>query len=288
MTNQRTIFVTGGTGNQGGALARNLLQNGFKVKILTRHTESIKAGDLRRLGAEIIRGDLDEMNSFKNHLKDVNGIFSNPTYENGVNKEVKQGKVLADLAKAYSVPHLMYSSVGGADLKTGIPHFESKYEIENHVKSLGIPYTIIRPVSLYENFLLPQVKSRILKGKLVSPINRNTVQQFVSAQDIGRIGGEIFKNGEQYIGRTITVGAEQMDLEQAAAIFSEALGQNIKYQKLPGLITRLVMGKDLFTMFNWINAHNAIFVKDIEACKREFPGMVSLKSWIQQMFNTNN
>ena len=284
MTNQKTIFVTGGTGNQGGALARTLLRHGFKVKVLTRNTESIKAGDLRRLGVEIIRGDLDEMDSFKNHLKGVDGIFSNPTYENGVDREVKQGKGIADLAKRYGVPHLIYSSVGGAHLKTGIPHFESKFEIEDHIRSLSIPYTIIRPVSLYENFLLPQVKSRILKGKLVSPVNRNAIQQFITAEDVGRISGEMFMNREKYLGRTITVGTEQLDNQQVADIFSEALGKEIKYQKLPGLITRLVMGKDLHIMFRWINEHNAIFMEDISATKKEFPGMISLKEWIGKRF----
>ena len=72
---------------------------------------------------------------------------------------------LANLAKEYDVKHFLYSSVIGADLNTGIPHWESKFKIENHIKQINLPYTIIRPASLFENFLIPQVKSRIVKGK---------------------------------------------------------------------------------------------------------------------------
>ena len=86
------------------------------------------------------------------------------------------------------------------------------------------------------------------------------------------------------MGRTVTAGTEQLTNEQVAAIFTDALGKDIKYSKLPGLITRLDMGKNLHTMFKWVNANNAIFMEDIAAFKKEFPGLMSLKEWIQQRF----
>jgi uncharacterized protein YbjT (DUF2867 family) len=148
MNNSKTIFVTGGTGNQGGAVAKNLLQNGFTVKVLTRNPESANAQNLKRLNAEIIKGDLDNPDSFSDHLKDVDGIFSVQASDN-VKKEIKQGVTLANLAKELNIKHFVYTSLAPVEMHTGVPHFESKLVIENHIKSIGLPYTIIRPSELF-------------------------------------------------------------------------------------------------------------------------------------------
>ena len=280
----KTIFVTGATGNQGGAVAASLIKNGFKIKVLTRKTDSVKAQNLQKQNVELIKGDLSYLDTFRNHLKDIDGIFSVQTFENGIDKEIKQGMDLAMLAKEYGVDHLLYSSVAGADLNTGIPHFDSKYKIENYIKQLGLPYTIIRPNSLFENFLIPQVRSRILKGKLASPINQNKTQQFISAVDVGEISAGIFLNKDKYLGKTITIGSEEMNMQQVATIFSEVLGKEISYQKFPMLIARFVMGKDLYKMFKWINENDAIFMKDLELFKKENPNLLSLRQWIKLNF----
>jgi uncharacterized protein YbjT (DUF2867 family) len=217
-------------------------------------------------------------------LKSVDGIYSVQTFENGINKEIKQGVDLANLAKEYGINHFLYSSVAGADLITGIPHFESKFKIENHIKQIGLPYTIIRPNSLFENFIIPEVRSRIQKGKLASPINKNKTQQFISALDIGEIITNIFLNKDKYLGKVITIGSEEMDMEQVAKTFSEVLGKEINYQKFPLLIARFVMGKNLYKMFKWINENDAIFMKDLDAFKKEHPGLTSLKTWIKINF----
>lgn len=284
MNNPKVIFVTGVTGNQGGAVARNLINKGFKVRALTRNPTSAQAQNLRKQQVDIIEGDLNEQKTFSHHLKNIDGIFSVQTFENGIDKEIKQGINLANLAKEYNVPHFLYSSVVGADLQTGIPHFESKLKIEAHIKQLRLPYTILRPASFYENFLIPQVRSRLVNGKLVSPVDRNIVQQFISTEDIGRISTQIFINPGQYEGRTITMAAEQLDLVQVSGIFSKVLEKEIRYQKLPGLITRFAMGKDLYKMFKWINENGGVFIKDIGAFQKEFPDYLTLKEWIKINF----
>jgi uncharacterized protein YbjT (DUF2867 family) len=145
MERSKTFFVTGATGNQGGAVVKNLLARGYNVKALTRNPNSNKAKGLTNSKAEVINGDLNNPSGFAEHLKNVDGVFSVQTFENGIKKEIQQGIALADLAKQYAVPHFVYSSVIGSDAHTGIPHWESKFVVENHVKSLGLPYTVIRP-----------------------------------------------------------------------------------------------------------------------------------------------
>ena len=283
----KTIFVTGATGNQGGAVVASLIKNGFNFRALTRKTDSAKAQKLQKLNVELVKGDLNEVITYRNHLKDIDGIFSVQTFENGIEKEIKQGIDLANLAKEYGVNHFLYSSVAGADLNTGIPHFDSKFKIENHIKQLGLPYTIIRPNSLFENFLIPQVRSRILKGTLASPINNTKTQQFLSAIDIGEISADIFLNKEKYLGKTITIGSEEMNMQQVSKTFSQVLSKEISYQKLPMFITRIIMGKNLYKMFKWINENDAIFMKDLEVFKKENPNLTSLKQWIKLNFRNN-
>ena len=284
METPKKIFVTGATGNQGGAVVRNLLSRGFYVKALVRNPDAPAVKKIIQEHVEIIKGDLDDPASYKQHLKEAGGVFCNLVFKYGVDKEIKQGFDLINLSKENNVKHFVYASVIGCDLNTGIPHWESKFKIENHIKESGMGHTIIRPSSLYENFLFPQVKSGIMKGKLVMPTHKNKVQQFISSDDVGKVAATIFSNPEKYASQTITLAAEQMDGEQLAAVFSKAMNKKMKFQQLSMFIVWLAMGKKLAKMFRWINNNDALFVKDIPALKSEFQGMVTLEEWIRNNF----
>ena len=284
MTNNKTIFVTGGTGNQGGAVARKLAQQGFTVKVLTRNPNSAKALALKKLNVVLVQGDLNTADTYREHLRDAYGIFSVQTFENGNDKEIQQGITLATLGKVLDIKHFLYSSVFGANLSTGIPHIDSKFQIENYIRETGLPFTIIRPTSLFENFLIPQVKKGILKGKLVQPINRDTVQQYVAAEDIGNAAARIFSNYNDYVGRTIPLATEQLTTKEVADTFSKVLHIKIEYKKLPVVITRLFLGKALYKMFKWMNEKSFFSKEDIELTKKEFPGLLSLEKWIEMNF----
>ena len=280
----KKIFVTGATGNQGGATVRNLLSKGFQAKALVRNTVVSATKLIAHENLEIIKGDLDEPASYREHLKNTDGVFCNLIYTEGVEKETRQGIDLVNCSKEKNITHFVYSSVIGCDLNTGIPHWESKFKIENQLKASGINFTIIRPSSLYENLLIPDVKKRILKGKLVLPTSKNKVQQFISSEDVGKLATIVFSDPEKYQGRTITLAAEQMDGGELAMLFSKIMGKEIKFQQLPMFITRLVMGSNLAKMFRWINNNDALFVKDIPTLKNEFPGMLSFEEWMKAHF----
>ncbi len=278
--------MTGGTGNQGGAVARNLVQQGFTVKVLTRNIQSPKSQNLKNLNIELINGDLNNTDTFREHLKDIYGIFSVQSFENGVDKEMNQGIALADLGKEINIKHFLYSSVFAANLNTGVPHMDSKFKIENHIRQIGLPFTILRPTSLYENFLIPQVKKGILKGKLVQPINRNTVQQYIASEDIGKAAAKIFQNNDNYLGKTIPLATEQLSTQEVAEIFSKALNKKIVYKKLPALITRLFLGNGLFKMFKWMNEKSVFSIEDVTLTRKEFPNPLSLQRWIEINFKS--
>ena len=154
VANQRKILVTGATGQQGGSLARLLLQKKHKVYALAQNTQSSAAQDLRNKGANIVKGDLDDTDSLEHAVEDVESVFLMGTpFEDGTEGETCRGKMMADIAKENSIDHLVYSSVASAYKNTGIPHFESKYKVEQHIKNLGIPFTIIGPTFFMENLL---------------------------------------------------------------------------------------------------------------------------------------
>lgn len=286
MTNNKTIFVTGGTGNQGGAVARNLTQQGFIVKVLTRNPNSIISENLKKMNIEVIKGDLNNADTYREYLKNVYGIFSVQTFENGVKKEINQGITLATLAKEFGVKHFLYSSVFGANLNTGVAHMESKFKIENHIKQIGLPFTIIRPTSLFENFLIPQVKKGILLGKLVQAIHRNTVLQYIAAEDIGKAAVKIFQESERYLDKTIQLATEQLSIQEVADKFSEVLNKKIEHKKLPVLITRLFLGKNVYKMFKWMSEISSFQKEVVDLTKKEFPNPVSLKTWIERNFQS--
>jgi uncharacterized protein YbjT (DUF2867 family) len=146
----RMIVVTGATGRQGGAVARALLKDGWHVRALTRRPDSRKAQVLSELGAEAVQGDMGDLPSLQAAFRDAYGVYSvqNPMLSN-IETEIGQGKLVADAAKAANVQHLVYGSAG-IGRPTGIGSWDSKLQIEAHMKALGIPLTILRPMAFME------------------------------------------------------------------------------------------------------------------------------------------
>jgi len=288
MSTKKNVLITGITGKQGGAVARHLLSDNFEIFGLTRNTTSAKAKEMAEMGVKILEGDLDDLSSYKNYLKNIDTVFFVQAMEQGYKNEIKQGKIFIEEAKKQGINHLVYSSVLGADLKTGVPHFESKNILEKHIKQNEITYTILRPASFNENFLNPEITKRILKGKLVMPLNKNVIQQFISTDDIGKIASQIINKTKTYKNRTISIATDEKKMYEVANIFSSELNKKIIYQKLPGIITWLVMGKDLHKMFTYMNKNNFNNVEDIDALKNKFNGLGNLTEWISNQFKISS
>ncbi len=137
----KTVLVTGATGSQGGAVARELLKKKFNVRAMTRNPDGEAANALKALGADIVKADFENTESLKNAVAGAWGVFSvQNTWESGAEKEIEHGIKLASVAKDAGVEHFVYTSVQSADRNTGVPHFDSKFEIEKAVRKTGFPY----------------------------------------------------------------------------------------------------------------------------------------------------
>ena len=151
----QTILITGVTGHQGGAVAQALQGKGFHLRGLTRTPDSERAAALARRGIDLVKGDLDDGATLRHALSGAWGVFGvqNPL-QAGVEREEAQGKRLATLAREAGVEHYVYTSVGSANKRTGVPHFDNKWRIEETVRSLRFPsHVILRPVFFMENLL---------------------------------------------------------------------------------------------------------------------------------------
>src|SRR3982075_2651394 len=187
MTNNRTILITGVTGNQGGAVAQALQGPGFHLRGLTRKPDSERAAALARNGVDIVKGDLDDEATLRGALAGAWGVFGvQNAGETGAEREEAQGKRLATLAREAGVEHFVYTSVGSAHKRTGVPHFDSKWRIEETVRGLRFPsHVILRPVAFMENLLAP---FSLQGSTLAWALGPGTKLQMIAVDDIGWFG----------------------------------------------------------------------------------------------------
>jgi uncharacterized protein YbjT (DUF2867 family) len=146
---------------QGGAVARGLLERGHKVRAVTRDPNSSHAKSLAHAGATLVAASLDDSAAIKKALEEATSLFAMTMPSGGTDAETRQGIAVADAAKAVGV-HLVFTYVGSANRQTGVPHFDSKYEVEKHIAKIGVRATILAPVSFMENLYF--IKEQLAKG----------------------------------------------------------------------------------------------------------------------------
>src|SRR5687767_267140 len=130
--NNKLVVVIGATGRQGGEVARHLMNNGWKVRALTRTPDSKKALALRKLGAEVVKGNLDDAASIVAALRGAYGVYNmQPPAPGKMERQIQQGITVAEAAKAAGIKHLVYGTAGPGKPDTGIEQWDAKVEILN-------------------------------------------------------------------------------------------------------------------------------------------------------------
>ncbi len=281
-TTGKIILVTGATGNQGGAVARSLLSSGWTVRAFTRDPSKPAARVLAEKGAQVVKGDLNDRASIDQALKGVYGVFSVQTFrEQGTAGEIRQGKTLADAAKAAGIKHFVYSSVGSADRNTGIPHFESKWEIEQYIRTLGLPATVFRPVFYMYNFnsSMFNLRQSILGGTLSLAIRPNKTLQMLAAEDLGVFVTMAFEKPNDFLGKAIELAGDEMAMPQAAEVFTRVMGRPVRFVEMPIEQVRSV-SQEIFLMFQWFNDKG--YQVNIPALRNLHPQLMTLETWLRK------
>jgi uncharacterized protein YbjT (DUF2867 family) len=276
------ILITGATGNQGGAIARQLLADGYQVRAMTRDPQGDRAQALAARGAKLVQGELDDPQSLERALDGAWGAYAVQNNLEGVAREEEQGKRFAEIARRSGIQHFVYSSVGSAQRTTGIPHFDNKWRVEQQIRSLSFPScTILRPVFFMENFLSPWFKPGIMEGKLRLALAPETGLQMISMEDIGKFGALCFEQHERMNGIELDVAGDRRTMPETADIISRAMDKRVVFERIPLEEVRK-WSEDLAIMYEWFDRVG--YDVNIAALERDYGIKLStLSEWANKV-----
>ncbi|KAI8518439.1 NmrA-like domain-containing protein 1 [Branchiostoma belcheri] len=287
----KVVTVFGATGSQGGGVANALLEDPkFKVRIVTRSASSDKAKALQERGAEIFEGNFDDASSLERALQGAYGMFlvtqhsfEDPDFDQ---LEIKQGKAVADAAKAADVKHVVFSSLEDVQKIMGFPclHFDSKAQIEEYMKSLGLPLTVVKYPGFYDNYLSSRMVQKLEDDtyEIAYPLEGAGMHGISVAVDAGFAVRAIFKNRAEWLGRTVGFSAEKLTIQQHADILSKHLAPKVfkpskmtsdAFSKLP-----FPGAKHLGDMFKFYRLGNPDYSPELT--RQLYPGTRGLDQWV--------
>ena len=276
--NTGVVLVTGATGRQGGTVTEHLISAGFPVRALVRDPNKPRATELADKGANLAEGDLDDPASLGRALEGVYGVFSVQNFfQAGYEGEIRQGISLADAALAAGVSHFVYSSVGSAHRDTGISHFESKRRVEGHVRSLGIPYTIVRPVFFMHNW--EGMREQILGGAFPSPLSPDKPLQQLALEDLGAFVAETFAAPDQWLGQEVDLAGDELTMPEVAETFGHIIDKEVRHVQTGWEEFRQAAGEEVYEMYRWFEEEG--YEADIEALQTKGHDLTSLGEYLR-------
>jgi uncharacterized protein YbjT (DUF2867 family) len=270
MAQELTVVATGSTGKQGGAVARGLLERGHKVRAVTRDPNSSQARSLANAGATLVAASLEDTAAITKALEGATSLFAMTTPSGGTDAETRQGVAAADAAKAAGV-HLVFTSAGSANRQTGIPHFDSKYEVEEHIAKVGVRATILAPVYF--------AKEQLAKGIYTAALPPTRTLAQVAVADIGAVAVRVLEDAGRFTGKRFDLASDELTGNDVVAILSRVTGRPFAYYQVPLDVIRQRMGEDGARMYEWLDRVG--YTVDRAALHREFPDVAfhDFESW---------
>jgi len=282
---EKRVVVTGATGKQGGAVVKTLLERGHEVRAVTRNSDSAKARELADAGVTLIRASLEDTAALAKALEGATSLFAMTTpFEGGPQAEVRQGVSAADAAKAAGA-HLVFNSAGSANRQTGIPHFDSKYEVEAHIAKIGVRATVLAPVYFMENLYFG--REQLAKGVYAAPLPPTRRLAQVAVADIGAVAVRMLEDPDRFAGKRFDLGGDELTGNDVVAVLTRVTGRPFTYFQVPLDVIRQRMGEDGAKMYAWFDRVG--FTVDRAALLREFPDVAfhDFESWAKaQDWNT--
>jgi uncharacterized protein YbjT (DUF2867 family) len=311
MADQKVIAVVGATGAQGGGLVRAILNDpngGFAARVLTRDVNGAKAKEFAKLGAEVVAADVDDAASLEKAFEGAYGAYCVTFFwaHFSPEKEMAEAKAMAEAAKAAGLRHVIWSTLEDTRKwvpvsddrmptlqgKYKVPHFDAKGESDHFFTDAGVPTTFLLTSFYWDNFIyfgMGPKKGPDGKLGITLPMGDKKLPG-IAAEDIGRCAYGIFKKGDEFIGKRVAISGENLTGAQMAAVFSEVLGKEVRYNSVPPEVYRgfgFPGADDLGNMFQ--------FKRDFEdyfsgARRPEFgrslnPSLQSFKMWLTQNKN---
>ena len=292
MIENKRVLIFGATGNIGGAATRELLKRGWHVRGVTRDPDNEKALALVKLGVEVVQGDMDDRASVEKVFEGISRVFSVQNWmTSGIDGEIRQGKLIADVAKSVEIEHLVYGSAGNGERGTGIPHFENKIVVEDYMRELELPFTIIRPTPfmelLSEKEFYPAMATWGAEPKV---LGWDTPIPWVAVRDLGIAVANIFDDPVRWIGRDVPMCGDVKTLGQSKAVFTSIDGKKPLSIPLPLWLFGKMAGNEFIDMWKWmdewIGKEGEPGLQELMEISRQVcPDMLDMESWLRMRRN---
>lgn len=287
MTDRGLIAVTGSTGRQGSAVMRALLAEGWRVRGLTRDPARNRARALSALGAEMVLADMEDPASLDRAFVGVHAVYSVQNFMiSGLEGEVRQGRNVAEAAKRADVQHLVYGSAGTGERGTGIGSWDSKLDVEERLRELKLPVTVLRPTAFMELMTDPafypavgvwHVWPKLAGGSFEVP--------WLCCRDLGVIAEKVFADPQRYIGRDLTLAAERRSLDECRQIYARVFGRKPRRFPMPvWMLERFA--PDTVTLWRWTRATE--FEADPGVAQSIHPTALGVEAWLHQQRTAPN
>ena len=308
MDQKKIIVVFGATGAQGGGVVRAILadsKSDFAVRAVSRDPGSDKAKELAKMGAEVVAGDIDDLQSLKKVLKGAYGAFFVTFFwaHFSPETEVANVKKMAEAAKEAGLKHAIWStledvrnfvpleddSIPTLQGKYKVPHFDGKGESNKYFTDAGVPVTFLHASFYWENMIyfgMGPKKGADGKLAITFPLG-NTKMAGIASEDIGKCAYGVFKKGSEYIGKNVGVAGEHLTGDEMAAALSKALNKEVVYNEIspdeyrsfefPG-------ADDLGNMFQFYRdyAEECNNLRSVEVSRKLNPELMSFKEWLAE------
>jgi uncharacterized protein YbjT (DUF2867 family) len=248
-TMSKLLTILGATGNQGSSVANYVvadpvLSKEYSVRAVTRDTQKPAAKELAAKGIEVVQGDLDDIDSIKAAFKGSHTVFAVTVtiYDEQLKaREVRQGKALADAAVEAGVKYLIWSTLSSPTLESKgkyskVESFDSKYEVEEYIRSLPIKSAFFAPSSFMQNFSGMMGPHPVGDGTFaISNIIRpDTKFPHIDIEgDTGKYIGAVLAEPDKFEGKVLSAATDFWSMEEAAQILTRLTGKTVKYNQIP-------------------------------------------------------
>jgi uncharacterized protein YbjT (DUF2867 family) len=308
MSEKKVIAVVGATGAQGGGLVRAILndRNGqFKVRALTRDTNSDKARALALLGADTVKADVDDVESLKRAFAGAHGAYCVTFYwaHFSPERELAEARAMAQAAKHAGVKHVIWSTIEDTRKwiplsdnrmptlmgKYKVPHMDAKGEANAVFTELGVPTTFLLSSFYWDNLIyfgMGPKKGPDGKLAVTFPLGNEKLPG-IASEDIGKCAYAIFKKGSEYIGQTVGIAGEHLTGAQMASALTRALGKDVTYNVVSPVVYRgfgFPGAEDLGNMFQFNRDFAQAFcgARDLNISRALNPSLQTFDAWLAQ------
>jgi uncharacterized protein YbjT (DUF2867 family) len=276
----RVVAVTGATGRQGGAVTARLLADGWRVRALTRRPQSKAARRLAGLGAEVVGADLADRASLVRAFRGASGVYS---VQNGMvggfEAEVVHGCNVGDAAREAGVSHVVYGSAGTGDSGTGIASWESKLRVQEHLETLGLPLTVLRPTAFMELMTDKTFYPAVSTWRLMPMLTGADLPiAWICLDDLGAIAAKAFADPARYVGADLQLTADVRSNAECQQIWRTVMGRAPRRFPMPVWVFERMVGTDLTTMWRWLAAAGPRF--DPAATREILPSASTVEEWL--------